>query len=1191
MKKLYLALLATLMSCAAYSQVARVQVIHNSPTPGTSSGPVVDIYVNGALLPALTAVPFRAATPFLDVPAGADIEVAVAVSPSNSVDDAIATFPLGQLADGEGYAVIANGIVGDADTPFGLEVYAGALESNPQPDRADFIAFHGSPGAPAVDISVRGGGTLIEGLAYGAFTEDYISVEPDAYFLDVRASGDPGIVATFQADLSGLPGLAGGVATVFASGILGGTPSFGLYAALTNGQVIEFLPFEVARLQVIHNAPAQPVDIYLNGELAGDDFEFRTATSFGDIPAGIPLNIGVAPGNSTSVEDTLANFRVVFENAKTYVAIANGIVGDPDTPFTLAVNDMGREAANDAGEVDLSVFHGSPDAPAVDVDIFTVGNVIDGLSFGQFTGDYLSVNPGLYYLQVRADGSPDVVATFEADLAGLAGGAATVFASGFLGADPGFGLFAALPSGVVVELPAVGSARLQVIHNAPSPTVDVYANGGLLIDDFEFRTATPFVDVPAGATVNIGVAPGNSTSVEDTLANFPVLFEAGETYVVVANGIVGDPDFPFTLAAYAPALEQGLGQDEVSVLVFHGSPGAPPVAVNDFAEDPLFDGLAYGEFIGYAQLAPENYFLEVRPSGSEDLVGTFNLNLTGAGGLSATLFASGIVGGEPNFGLFAALPNGDVIDLTPVALTQLIHNSPAAAAGVVDLWANNVVKVEEDLAFQTATGLVYYPTRIPITLGVAPADSDDPSDILFNLPDPVVFEDGKYHVIIANGIPGDADTPFELAINTEANVFAPNAQSIDVSLFHGSPNAPAVDIVARDVMLPLANDFAYGEFEQLVALPPGNYYAEVYPAGSESLVATFESPLPPSSAGLSLVGVVSGLLGQDPPLDLLFFSPTGQAIRATPVAQVQVIHNSPAPTVDVYANGNALLPDFEFRTATPFVDLPTRTAFDIAVAPGNSASVEDSLVSFKNVIFEDGRKYVVIATGVVGDLDTPFSLAVTDMAQTRAEGGQGVDLLLYHGAPDAPEVDVVAPGAGVLFDDVEYGEFQGYLNVPASAYVLNVTPGNDNSTVVRAYDADLSGLDGGAATVFASGFLGSEDEADAFGVWVALPNGETFPLTQIVSTREIADIIPSFLLAPNPVSSVAQVQYTLSEEADLTAAIQDAAGQVVRTEYLGRQPAGEHSRTFEAGALPPGLYTYSLITPAGVLAQRFVVAR
>ena len=59
MKKLYMVSLAMLLACLSFAQTANVQIIHNSPTPGTNSGPTVDIYVNDALLPELTGVPYR----------------------------------------------------------------------------------------------------------------------------------------------------------------------------------------------------------------------------------------------------------------------------------------------------------------------------------------------------------------------------------------------------------------------------------------------------------------------------------------------------------------------------------------------------------------------------------------------------------------------------------------------------------------------------------------------------------------------------------------------------------------------------------------------------------------------------------------------------------------------------------------------------------------------------------------------------------------------------------------------------------------------------------------------------------------------------------------------------------------------------------------------------------------------------
>ncbi|MFM8374152.1 MAG: DUF4397 domain-containing protein, partial [Bacteroidota bacterium] len=84
------------------------------------------------------------------------------------------------------------------------------------------------------------------------------------------------------------------------------------------------------------------------------------------------------------------------------------------------------------------------------------------------------------------------------------------------------------------------TARVQIIHNSPEPVVDIYAGNDLLLDNFAFRTATPFIDVPAGVQINIGVAGENSTSSADAIANFPVEFEAGRTYVVVAGGVVGN---------------------------------------------------------------------------------------------------------------------------------------------------------------------------------------------------------------------------------------------------------------------------------------------------------------------------------------------------------------------------------------------------------------------------------------------------------------------------------------------------------------------------------------------------------------------------------------------------------------------------------------------------------------------------
>ena len=95
------------------------------------------------------------------------------------------------------------------------------------------------------------------------------------------------------------------------------------------------------------------------------------------------------------------------------------------------------------------------------------------------------------------------------------------------------------------------TARVQIIHNSPSPTVDIYANGGELQKDFEFRTATPFIDVPAGVDIDLAIAPSPSTSAAEAVANFTVNLAENETYVVFATGILGNADAPFDLKIIA----------------------------------------------------------------------------------------------------------------------------------------------------------------------------------------------------------------------------------------------------------------------------------------------------------------------------------------------------------------------------------------------------------------------------------------------------------------------------------------------------------------------------------------------------------------------------------------------------------------------------------------------------------------
>ena len=303
-----------------------------------------------------------------------------------------------------------------------------------------------------------------------------------------------------------------------------------------------------AMLQVVHNSPyseAALVDVYANDELLLNDFAFRDASPFVEVPSGVDIKLdilAVSEAGTTPVYSTTVNLA-----DETYVAMA---AGDPlgregQPAFGLAVTDMGRVAAEAPENAEFLVVHGSPDAPTVDIVARGVGTLVDDLSYPEYAEDYLSVAPGDYIIDITpGDDDTTVVASFQADLSEAAGAALVVAASGFLApadeADPSFGLLAVFADGTTALLPAAAPdpATLQVIHNSPyaeAALVDVYANDELLLNDFAFRDASPFVEVPSGVDIKLDItaadAEDNSAPVFTATVNLD-----SETYVAMAAG-------------------------------------------------------------------------------------------------------------------------------------------------------------------------------------------------------------------------------------------------------------------------------------------------------------------------------------------------------------------------------------------------------------------------------------------------------------------------------------------------------------------------------------------------------------------------------------------------------------------------------------------------------------------------------
>ena len=217
-------------------------------------------------------------------------------------------------------------------------------------------------------------------------------------------------------------------------------------------------------------------------------------------------------------------------------------------------------------------------------------------------------------------------------------------------------------------------------------------------------------------------------------------------------------------------------------------------------------------------------------------------------------------------------------------------------------------------------------------------------------------------------------------------------------------------------------------------------------------------------------------------------------------ARVQVIHNSAdlaAASVDIYLNNTLLIDNFNFRTASPFIDAPAGDEITISVAPSTSMSSSQALASF-NYTLEENATYVLVANGVVSPVGySPiknFTIDVFGMGREMANNAANTDLLVLHGSTDAPTVDVVETGvgAGTIIDNASYGDFAGYLELATADYTLEIRDESGQITVAS-YEAPLSTLNlmGASGVVVASGFLNptNNSNGEAFGLFVALPSG------------------------------------------------------------------------------------------------------
>lgn len=375
--------------------VASLRVLHGSP-----DAPAVDVLVDGS--PVLTNVPYKAASGYLNVPAGG-FDVAINVAGTSTT--VLTLTGVNLTADTE-YTVIA------ANTAANLEALL-LNDANSQPASGELAVrvVHGAPAAPAVDVYVTAPGedlaNATPAVAAAAFKDasGFLNLPAGDYRIRLTPAGATDVVY----DSGTVPLAAGAELTIVALEAAANGASPVTLVALTGdtaNPLIE-IPDDRARVRAAHLSPDAPnVDVLVDGNAVLTDVPFKAVSGYLLLNSG-EYQIDV---NVTGTANTVLSATPDLEPGDVFTLAAVNFVASLEA--LLISDDL---SAPETGNAHVRVVHASPDAPNVDVYV-DGAEVLTDVPF-KAVSDYLPVAAGDRNLQVNATGTNatviDVTPTLE----------------------------------------------------------------------------------------------------------------------------------------------------------------------------------------------------------------------------------------------------------------------------------------------------------------------------------------------------------------------------------------------------------------------------------------------------------------------------------------------------------------------------------------------------------------------------------------------------------------------------------------------------------------------------------------------------------------------------------------------------------------------------------------------------------
>lgn len=553
--------------------------------------------------------------------------------------------------------------------------------------------------------------------------------------------------------------------------------------------------------------------------------------------------------------------------------------------------------------------------------------------------------------------------------------------------------------------------------------------------------------------------------------------------------------------------------ETAQIRAVHASPDAPAVDIYVEGDNtPIATNVAYGAATGYVTVPTGTYNIQLRPSGADS--STDPVYETGDVVLGAnqvvTAVAAGLLGSGDAADQFRIIPlvEGFATPAAGNAIVRILHAGADAPTVSLDVGADGSNEVVDLARFvDTGSGGIDLPGGSPIALGVV---VDGLTVTTFTIP---ALDAGAEYFVIATGLLAQsdimADDAFKLLAVTEssASLFipqnGPDAGSAMLRAVHSSPDAPAVDVYAEGLAIPLITALAYGDASSYFSVPAGEYNIQLraHPSTVNDPVV-YETGALQVPANATITAVAAGFLGSMDAADAFRILPLVEESGVGPGALVRILHaGADAPTVDLDVGDDGNTDVFGLErfadTGTSWIELPSGEALQVVVLAGG-----ERVTAFTTPALPDSEEILVIATGSLAQpagADDGFSLLAVFADGTSAFIKQNPVVYALHGGPDAPAVDIYA-GASPLVENLAFGELSGAIQVPPGEYDLDfyATGTGPGSPVATFATPALAA--GSAYLAVAAGELAPEGTEEAFTL---LAFEELFDATELARVRAI----------------------------------------------------------------------------------------